>query len=59
MRFFDQKDNPHAFTSVTDYRQKAKLRLPSLLFDFLEGGSFDEVTIKSNSDDLETVLKLK
>ena len=33
----------------------AKRRLPTAIFDFLEGGSNDEVTLKRNRDDFEAV----
>ena len=55
MRFFERAESPHAYTSLLDYRLRAKSILPSLLFDFLEGGSFDEATIKSNSEDLKRI----
>jgi len=33
----------------------ARRRLPSAIFDFLEGGSNDEVTLQRNRDDFEAV----
>jgi L-lactate dehydrogenase (cytochrome) len=38
--------------SVSDYRELAEARLPRMLFDYIDGGSFDEVTLRANRDDL-------
>jgi L-lactate dehydrogenase (cytochrome) len=35
-----------------DYRALAKARLPHFLFEYLDGGSYDEVTLRANADDL-------
>lgn len=56
MRFFDRSLSQFPLTSVSDYRLMAKKRIPNLLFDFLEGGAFDEVTIKKNSEDFQKIL---
>jgi L-lactate dehydrogenase (cytochrome) len=40
---------------VSDYRALAKARLPHFLFEYLDGGSYDEVTLKRNIADLEAV----
>jgi L-lactate dehydrogenase (cytochrome) len=56
MKFFDQPLSKFPLTSVSDYRQLAQKRIPSLLFDFLEGGSFDEITIKKNNEDFQRIL---
>ncbi len=37
--------------SVSDYRLRAKKRLPHFLFDYLEGGANDEVTAAANESD--------
>jgi L-lactate dehydrogenase (cytochrome) len=37
---------------VTDYRALAKARLPHFLFEYLDGGSYDEVTLRANVEDL-------
>ena len=55
MRFFDQPRAPFPLTAVSDYRVMAQKRLPKVLFDFLEGGAFDEVTIRRNSEDFQKV----
>jgi L-lactate dehydrogenase (cytochrome) len=41
--------------NVTDYRALAKARLPHFLFEYLDGGSYDEVTLRRNVEDLQQV----
>jgi L-lactate dehydrogenase (cytochrome) len=41
--------------SVTDYRALAKARLPHFLYEYLDGGSYDEVTLRRNVDDLRAI----
>ncbi|HET8750566.1 MAG TPA: L-lactate dehydrogenase [Sphingomicrobium sp.] len=41
--------------SVGDYRALAKARLPHFLFEYLDGGSYDEVTLRRNVEDLRSV----
>src|SRR5437764_10528804 len=41
--------------SVSDYRALAKARLPHFLFEYLDGGSYDEVTLRRNVEDLRGV----
>jgi len=41
--------------SVSDYRALAKARLPHFLFEYLDGGSYDEVTLRRNVEDLQAV----
>jgi L-lactate dehydrogenase (cytochrome) len=41
--------------SVSDYRALAKARLPHFLFEYIDGGSYDEVTIHRNVDDLRSI----
>ena len=41
--------------SVSDYRALAKARLPHFLFEYLDGGSYDEVTLKRNVEELQAV----
>jgi L-lactate dehydrogenase (cytochrome) len=41
--------------SVGDYRALARARLPHFLFEYLDGGSYDEVTLKRNVADLQAV----
>ena len=41
--------------SVSDYRALARARLPHFLFEYLDGGSYDEVTLARNVADLRAV----
>jgi len=41
--------------SVSDYRALAKTRLPHFLFEYLDGGSYDEVTLRRNVEDLRSI----
>jgi L-lactate dehydrogenase (cytochrome) len=38
--------------SVQDVRRAARRRLPRMIFDFLDGGALDEVTLQDNESDL-------
>ena len=40
---------------VQDYRELARRRLPRFLFEYIDGGSYDEVTLSNNSADLRAV----
>jgi L-lactate dehydrogenase (cytochrome) len=41
--------------NVCDYRALAKARVPHFLFEYLDGGSYDEVTLRRNVEDLQAV----
>lgn len=41
--------------NVGDYRALARARLPLFLFEYLDGGSYDEVTLAANVGDLQQV----
>lgn len=41
--------------AVYDYRKLAKRRLPKFLFEYIDGGSYDEVTMHRNRADLERI----
>lgn len=41
--------------SVIDYRELARRRPPRFLFDYIDGGSYAEVTLRRNIADLEDV----
>ena len=41
--------------SVSDYRKLARRRLPPFLFEYVDGGSFAETTLRANRTDLETL----
>ncbi|HHF3201026.1 FMN-dependent L-lactate dehydrogenase LldD [Vibrio alginolyticus] len=42
-------------SASTDYRAAAKSKLPPFLFHYIDGGSYDERTLKRNTDDLGDV----
>ena len=41
--------------NVGDYRELARSRLPHFLFEYLDGGSYDEVTLAANVADLQAI----
>lgn len=41
--------------SVLDYRELARRRLPRFLFEYIDGGSYAEITLKRNVADLEAI----
>ncbi len=41
--------------SVADYRQLACRRLPKIFFEYIDGGSYAEATLRRNLDDLATL----
>jgi L-lactate dehydrogenase (cytochrome) len=41
--------------SIMDFRELARRRMPPFLFEYLDGGSYDEVTLRRNIDDLRAV----
>ena len=41
--------------AVLDYRELARRRLPRFLFEYIDGGSYAEVTLRRNVADLEAV----
>ncbi|HHC6803329.1 TPA: FMN-dependent L-lactate dehydrogenase LldD [Vibrio parahaemolyticus] len=42
-------------SASTDYRAASKAKLPPFLFHYIDGGSYDERTLKRNTDDLGDV----
>jgi L-lactate dehydrogenase (cytochrome) len=42
--------------TVLDYRELARRRLPRQLFDYVDGGAYEETTMRANVADLERVL---
>jgi L-lactate dehydrogenase (cytochrome) len=42
--------------TVHDYRELARRRLPRQLFDYLDGGAYEEITMRANVRDLEQLL---
>jgi L-lactate dehydrogenase (cytochrome) len=51
-------DRPLGLAPATarDYRELARRRLPRQLFDYLDGGAYEETTLRANVDDLQRVL---
>ena len=46
--------------SVSDYRELARRKLPRVMFDYVDGGAFEEATLRANRDDLQRLaLKQK
>lgn len=41
--------------SVSDYRAAARRRLPRILFEYLDGGAYDEVTLHRNVEDMRAL----
>ncbi len=42
--------------TMLDYRELARRKLPRQLFDYVDGGAYDESTMRANVSDLERVL---
>ena len=42
-------------SAATDYREAAKRKLPRFLFDYLDGGSYAEMTLRNNVIDLSSL----
>ena len=51
-------DRPLGVAPATalDYRELARRRLPRQLFDYVDGGAYEEATMRANVSDLERVL---
>src|SRR5215213_4085354 len=51
-------DRPLALAPATalDYRELARRRLPRQLFDYVDGGAYEEATMRANVGDLQEVL---
>ncbi len=56
MRFSPDRPLGLAPATVLDYRELARRRLPRQLFDYIDGGAYEEATMRSNVYDLEKVL---
>ena len=41
--------------NVADYRELARRRIPKVLFDYVDGGSFSESTLRANSEDFQKI----
>jgi L-lactate dehydrogenase (cytochrome) len=42
--------------TASDYRELARRRVPRQLFDYVDGGAYEEATLRANVGDLERVL---
>jgi L-lactate dehydrogenase (cytochrome) len=51
-------DRPLGLAAATprDYRELARRRLPRQLFDYIDGGAYEEATMRANVSDLEQLL---
>jgi L-lactate dehydrogenase (cytochrome) len=56
MRFSADRPLGVAPATINDYRELARRRLPRQLFDYVDGGAYEEATMRSNVADLEDVL---
>lgn len=41
--------------SIPDYRELARKRIPRQLFDYIDGGAYDEATLRANVDDMAEI----
>ncbi len=56
MRFAADRPLGVAPATPLDYRELARRRLPRQLFDYIDGGAYEESTMRANVADLEDVL---
>ncbi len=56
MRFRADRPLQLAPATALDYRELARRRLTRQLFDYLDGGAYEEATLRANVRDLERVL---
>src|SRR4051812_2452372 len=56
MRFRADRPLGVAPATINDYRELARRRLPRQLFDYIDGGAYEEATMRANVGDLEKVL---
>jgi len=56
MRFAVDRPLGVAAATVLDYRELARRRLPRQLFDYIDGGAYEEASMRANVADLERVL---
>lgn len=48
--------NTKWIVSIDDYRRAAKRKLPTMIYDYLEGGALDESTVRANRSSLDGLL---
>jgi L-lactate dehydrogenase (cytochrome) len=56
VRFAPDRPLGVAPATVLDYRELARRRLPRQLFDYIDGGAYEEATLRANVADLERLL---
>ena len=56
MRFSPDRPLGVAPANASDYRELARRRLPRQLFDYIDGGAYEEVTMRANRSDLANLL---
>ena len=56
MRFAADRPMRLAPATASDYRELARRRIPRQLFDYVDGGAYEEATMGANVADLEEVL---
>src|SRR4051794_13629445 len=56
MRFSADRPLSVAPATAADYRELARRRLPRQLFDYVDGGAYEEATMRANVSDLGDVL---
>ncbi len=56
MRFRADRPLNLAPATISDYRELARRRLPRQLFDYIDGGAYEETTMRANVADLERLL---
>jgi L-lactate dehydrogenase (cytochrome) len=56
VRFSADRPLGLAPATVLDYRELARRRLPRQLFDYVDGGAYEEITMRANVGDLERLL---
>jgi L-lactate dehydrogenase (cytochrome) len=56
MRFSPDRPLGVSPATVLDYRELARRRMPRQMFDYIDGGAYEESTMRANVADLEKVL---
>ncbi|HEY7961629.1 MAG TPA: L-lactate dehydrogenase [Solirubrobacteraceae bacterium] len=56
VRFAADRPLRLAPATALDYRELARRRLPRQLFDYIDGGAYEEATMRANVADLERIL---
>lgn len=59
MRFFDKSAERFPLTTISDYRALAQKKLPTPLFEFIDGGAYEEITQRRNKEDFQKITLRK